>query len=43
MPFSQVEIEFANPFTVPRRMTEDECEQQRADLERVMIAGTQEA
>ena len=42
MPFSKVEIEFAKPFTVPRRMTEDECEHQRAELERVMIEGTHE-
>lgn len=42
MPFSGVEIEFAKPFTVPRRMTEEECEQQRAGLERVMVEGTGE-
>jgi lysophospholipid acyltransferase (LPLAT)-like uncharacterized protein len=43
MPFSRVEIEFAQPFTVPRRMTEEECEQQRAELERLMREGTGEA
>ena len=42
LPFSKVEIEIAKPFTVPRRMTEAECEMQRAELERVMIAGTGE-
>ena len=26
LPFSGVEIEIASPFTVPRRMTEQECE-----------------
>ena len=42
VPFSDVEIEFARPLTVPRRMTEDECERQRAELERIMIEGTRE-
>jgi lysophospholipid acyltransferase (LPLAT)-like uncharacterized protein len=42
MPFSEVEVEFAKPYTVPRRMTEEECEHQRAELERVMIEGTRE-
>src|SRR4051812_16133091 len=42
VPFSTVEIEFAQPFTVPRHMTEQECEQQRAELERVMREGTGE-
>lgn len=42
LPFSKVEIEFASPFTIPRRMTEEECEQQRMELERVMISGTGE-
>jgi lysophospholipid acyltransferase (LPLAT)-like uncharacterized protein len=42
VPFSRVEIEFAEPFTVPRRMTEEECEEQRVELERVMREGTGE-
>jgi Kdo2-lipid IVA 3' secondary acyltransferase len=42
LPFSGVEIEFAQPVTVPRRMTEEECEHHRAELERVMVAGTHE-
>lgn len=42
LPFSGVEIEFAQPYTVPRRMTEAECEERRADLERLMRAGTGE-
>lgn len=42
LPFSKVEIEFAEPFTVPRRMTEVECETQRAELERIMREGTRE-
>ncbi len=42
LPFSGVEIEITSPFTVPRRMTEEECEQQRAELERRMIAGSGE-
>lgn len=43
LPFSTVEIEFAEPITVPRRMTEEECEHQRAELERIMREGTGEA
>jgi lysophospholipid acyltransferase (LPLAT)-like uncharacterized protein len=43
VPFSGVEIEFAEPYTVPRRMTEEECERQRAELERIMREGTGEA
>ena len=42
LPFSSVEIEFGEPFTVPRRMTEDECEHQRAELERILREGTHE-
>ena len=42
VPFSGVEIEFASPFTLPRRMTEEECEQRRVELECLMIAGTRE-
>jgi lysophospholipid acyltransferase (LPLAT)-like uncharacterized protein len=41
-PGSEVEIEFAEPYTVPRDMTEEECEHQRAKLERVMVEGTGE-
>ena len=37
-----MEIEFGEPFTVPRRMTEDECEHQRAELERILREGTHE-
>jgi Kdo2-lipid IVA 3' secondary acyltransferase len=43
LPFSGVEIEFAQPYTVPRRMTEAECEQERASLERLMREGAGEA
>ncbi|MCE9518138.1 MAG: hypothetical protein K8R87_00995 [Verrucomicrobia bacterium] len=39
LPFSGVEIEITSPFTVPRRMTEEECEQHRAELESRMIDG----
>lgn len=42
VPFSNVEIEFGESFTVPRRMTEEECEQQRFNLEQLMIEGNQE-
>ncbi len=42
VPFSGVEIEFAQPYTVPRRMTEEECEAQRVALEEIMVAGTGE-
>lgn len=42
LPFSGVEIEFAEPFSVPRRMTEEECEAQRAELERILREGTRE-
>ena len=42
LPFSGVEIEITSPFTVPRRITEEECELRRAELERLMIAGTGE-
>ena len=42
LPFSGVEIEFAEPYTVPRRMTEEECEWQRVELERIMREGTGE-
>lgn len=42
LPFSGVEIEFAEPYTVPRRMTDEECERQRAELERLMREGTGE-
>ena len=41
-PFSTVRIEFAEPYTVPRRMTEEECEVERGKLERIMRAGTGE-
>ena len=41
-PFSGVEIEFGPSFVLPRRMTEEECEARRVELERVMIAGTGE-
>lgn len=43
MPFSRVEIEFAQPYTVPRRMTEEECEMERVKLENIMREGTHEA
>jgi lysophospholipid acyltransferase (LPLAT)-like uncharacterized protein len=42
LPFSGVEIEIAAPFTLPRKMTDEECEKQRAELERMMIAGNGE-
>lgn len=42
LPFSGVEVEFGQPYTVPRRMTEEECEAQRAALEKIMVEGTQE-
>ena len=42
LPFSGVEIEFALPINVPRRMTEEECEQQRLAIEQIMFAGTGE-
>ena len=42
MPFSEVELEFGKPFTVPRRMSEEECEGHRAELERLMVKGTKE-
>ena len=42
MPFSGVEIEFGPSYTLPRRMTEAECEQQRAELERILREGTKE-
>lgn len=42
LPFSGVEVEIASPFTLPRRMTEEECESRRAELERAMIAGAGE-
>lgn len=43
LPFSKVVIEIAAPFTLPRKMSEEECEQQRAALERLMIEGTGES
>ena len=42
LPFSGVEVEFGVPYTVPRRMTEEECETQRAALEKIMVEGTKE-
>jgi lysophospholipid acyltransferase (LPLAT)-like uncharacterized protein len=42
VPFSGVEIEFGKPFTVPRRMTEEQCEAERVHLEQVLVAGTHE-
>ncbi|MFZ4767258.1 MAG: lysophospholipid acyltransferase family protein [Roseimicrobium sp.] len=42
VPFSTVHIEFAEPFTVPRRMTEEECEHQRVALQTIMRMGTGE-
>jgi lysophospholipid acyltransferase (LPLAT)-like uncharacterized protein len=42
LPFTGVEIEIAQPITLPRRMTEEECERQRAALERMMIEGNGE-
>jgi Kdo2-lipid IVA 3' secondary acyltransferase len=42
VPFSGVEIEFGKPFSVPRRMTEEECEAERLRLEQLLVAGTHE-
>jgi len=42
VPGSDVEIEFGQPYTVPRRTTEEEAEDHRANLERIMIEGTHE-
>jgi hypothetical protein len=42
MPFSTAEIQFGPSYHVQRDMTEEECESQRADLERIMIEGTGE-
>lgn len=42
MPFSEVEIWFSPSFTLPRRLTEDQCEIERASLEEVMRAGAGE-
>ena len=42
LPFSKVEVELCEPYTVPRRMTEEECEAQRVSLEQIMIEGTRE-
>lgn len=42
-PGSEVEVEFAEPFTVPRHMTEEECEHHRVELERIMREGTGES
>lgn len=42
LPFSGAEIELAKPFTVPRNMTEEECEAQRAALEALMRKGVEE-
>jgi lysophospholipid acyltransferase (LPLAT)-like uncharacterized protein len=39
LPFSKVVVEITAPFTLPRRMTEEECEVQRVKLERMMIEG----
>jgi len=43
VPFSGVEIEFGKPFSVPRRMTEEECEAERLQLEQILVSGTHEA
>ena len=43
MPFSGVEIEFGKPFAVPRRMTEEQCEAERLQLEETLVAGTHES
>lgn len=42
-PGSEVEIEFAEPYTVPREMTEEACERERVKLERIMVEGTRES
>ncbi len=42
VPFSGVEVEFGVPYTVPRRMTDEECEVQRVALEKLMVEGTGE-
>ena len=42
LPFSTVEIEFGALHHLPRKMTEEECEARRAEIERVMIAGNGE-
>jgi len=39
LPFSKVRLEIARRITVPRRMTEAECEAQRLNLENIMRAG----
>ena len=40
MPFSEVEIEFAEHYSLPRRMTDEECETERAKLEHLLRAGS---
>jgi Kdo2-lipid IVA 3' secondary acyltransferase len=40
LPFAKVTIIFDTPRTVPRRMTDTEFEQHRAEIERVMIEGS---
>jgi Kdo2-lipid IVA 3' secondary acyltransferase len=40
LPFAKVTIIFDTPRTVPRRMTDAEFEQHRAEIERVMIEGS---
>ena len=42
VPFSGVEIEFGKPFSVPRRMTDEQCEAERLKLEQMLVAGTHE-
>lgn len=42
LPFSEIEITFDALRRIPRKATEEECERERADLERTMIGGTGE-
>jgi lysophospholipid acyltransferase (LPLAT)-like uncharacterized protein len=42
LPFSRVDIELMPPYTVPRDMSEAECEYERARLERILRVGTGE-
>ena len=42
LPFSEAEITFDALRRIPRRLNDEECEAERADLERTMVAGTGE-